>query len=173
MQKDEGLKAGTKLTVNHINFENQKMKVRLAAQVLSHSVSSALLFCRSIGLQDFADCEATAEFCLIINNIFDILNSTNIYAKVELNRPVSPSNIVEMTEYGARYIDYLKNLKDENGTLLILSDRKTGFLGFVVSLTSTLSLYSDLIEKQYIKYLLTYKHSQDHLETFFSAIRIF
>lgn len=60
-----------------------------------------------------------------------------------------------------QYIDYIKNLKDENGTLLISRSRKTEFLGFIVTLTSVLNLHSDLTEKKYLKYFLTYKLSRD------------
>lgn len=108
LQKAEGLKAGTKLTANHINFQNQKMKVRLAAQVLSHSVSSALLFCKKIGLQEFQNCAPAAEFCLIINNIFDILNASNTYSKIELNPPLSPKNVTQIKGLVNNYTEYLK-----------------------------------------------------------------
>lgn len=44
-EKVEGLRAATKLTGRHINFHNEKMNVRLAAQVFSESVSKALIYC--------------------------------------------------------------------------------------------------------------------------------
>ena len=51
--------------------------------------------------------------------------------------------------------------------------RKTGFIGFLVAIRSTQSLFHTLVEKDDapLKYLLTYKLSQDHLELFFGAIR--
>lgn len=48
VQKQEGLRAANKLTDGHINFENQKMKVSLAAQVFSRSVSCALAYMRKL-----------------------------------------------------------------------------------------------------------------------------
>ncbi|KAF2889223.1 hypothetical protein ILUMI_16950, partial [Ignelater luminosus] len=51
LQAREGLRAGTKLTARHINFQNEKMKVSLALQTLSRSVSSALLFCKELNIE--------------------------------------------------------------------------------------------------------------------------
>ena len=51
--------------------------------------------------------------------------------------------------------------------------RKTGFLGFLVAINSTKGIFNTLVEadKAPLKYLLTYKLSQDHLELFFGAVR--
>jgi hypothetical protein len=65
---------------------------------------------------------------------------------------------------------YISNLK-LNGLPAVESSRKTGFLGLIISLKNSLELYSLLKEAYNLKYLLTYKLSQDHLEVFFSAIR--
>lgn len=57
------------------------MKVKLAAQMFSQSVSDALMFCRNnIKLEEFVDCEATCEFICMFNNLFDLLNSRNLNA---------------------------------------------------------------------------------------------
>ena len=51
--------------------------------------------------------------------------------------------------------------------------RKTGFIGFLVAIKSFKGIFHDLVEVEDapLKYLLTYKFSQDHLELFFGAIR--
>ena len=52
-----------------------------------------------------------------------------------------------------------------NGQLITDSLRKTGVLGFVVSASTALCLFDKLVkEQQQLKYLLTYKFNQDHLE---------
>ena len=50
---------------------------------------------------------------------------------------------------------------------------KTGFLGFITCMKSFKSLYKDLCDNvnSNMKFLLTYKFSQDHFQLFFSAIR--
>lgn len=68
-EQEEGLRAVTKLTSRHIFFQN----VRLASQLLSDSVGDVLLYMQTVDAK-FEGCKATAEFCKIINNAFDILN---------------------------------------------------------------------------------------------------
>jgi hypothetical protein len=49
---------------------------------------------------------------------------------------------------------------------------KTGFLGFYITLESLILIAQDLFASENPpKYILTFKFSQDNLETFFSAIR--
>lgn len=95
---NEGLRAGTKLTTRHINYHSEKMKVKLAAQTLSHSVSSALHFCKECNIPGFDNCEATAEFCLNINNIFDIPNARTLCAKNPCRRGLSHENFAARKE---------------------------------------------------------------------------
>jgi len=70
----EGLRAATKLTNRHLHYYNEKMNVCLAAQLLSNSVCDELLYLNGSDT-NFEGCLATAEFSLIFNNVFDILNS--------------------------------------------------------------------------------------------------
>ncbi|KAM3619083.1 uncharacterized protein V6R79_002618 [Siganus canaliculatus] len=62
VQMKDGLHAANKIMHKHVHFDNQKMKVSLAAQTLSHSVAVALRMLRDLGYSQFQDCEATAEF---------------------------------------------------------------------------------------------------------------
>ena len=56
---------------------------------------------------------------------------------------------------------------------MIETRRKTGFLGFLIGIESICGIFKDFVETgmYQLKYLLTYKFSQDHLELFFGAIR--
>lgn len=51
--------------------------------------------------------------------------------------------------------------------------RKTGFVGLLVAINSVNGIFSDLVEKENapLKYVLTHKFSQDHLDLFFEAVR--
>lgn len=71
LQEEEGLKAATKLTKNHISFHTNKMKVKLAAQTLSDSVSCALQFVAKC-IPERQSPDETAKFCKILNDAFDI-----------------------------------------------------------------------------------------------------
>ena len=51
--------------------------------------------------------------------------------------------------------------------------RKTGFIGFLVAIKSIKGIFYDLVEQAEapMKYVLTYKFSQDHLELLLGAVR--
>lgn len=72
-QEVEGLHAANRSTKRHVQFKEAKMNVRLAAQTLSGSVSSALEFLQLID-SNFADAGETAQFGQIINDAFDIMS---------------------------------------------------------------------------------------------------
>jgi hypothetical protein len=62
------------------------MKVRLAMQTFSTSVANAISFCMNdLKLDNFQGADATIEFCLRINKIFDILNTRNLLSKGTYN----------------------------------------------------------------------------------------
>ncbi|KAL7399280.1 hypothetical protein ABVT39_022445 [Epinephelus coioides] len=60
LQTKDGLHATNKITHKHVHFDNQKMKVFLAAQTLSRSVAVALRTLRDLGYSQFKDYEAMA-----------------------------------------------------------------------------------------------------------------
>ena len=66
---------------------------------------------------------------------------------------------------------YILGLKDSTGKRIVDGGRKLGFVGFLVNFKAVKSIYSEFVEKGILKYLLTFKLSQDHLESFFGAIR--
>ena len=55
LQKREGFHLGNKLKEEHIEFTKNKMKVRLATQVLSRSVAKSLLVCQDMKMPDFKE----------------------------------------------------------------------------------------------------------------------
>jgi len=53
LKDKEGLLAANKLNERHIQWNPQKMKVKLAAQTLSSSVAGSLFFCQNdLGLPE-------------------------------------------------------------------------------------------------------------------------
>ncbi|KAF0711424.1 THAP-type domain-containing protein, partial [Aphis craccivora] len=127
---ESGLHAATKLRNCHIHYFKEKMKVRLALQTFSTSVPNAISFCMNdLKLDNFQGADATIEFCLRINNIFDILNTRNLTKN-------------EIFQYIDESINYLAGIQCNEklpncGQRSILnSQRKTGFLGLIICLTS-------------------------------------
>ncbi|KMQ87535.1 thap domain-containing protein 9-like protein [Lasius niger] len=97
IQEREGLHAATKVRRKHIRFLKEKMKDKLAVQVLSTSVADALnFFEHDIRYPEFANADATARFCRIFNNVLDILNSRNKAYKNPTQQCIIPENISSM-----------------------------------------------------------------------------
>lgn len=172
LQQKDILHLGNKLTSKHIKWQNHKMKVSIAAQTLSHSVSAAIKFLRNLNIREFRDSKATSEFILLMNNMFDILNSKSKFGK-HTKAPVTLANLSEIEEYLKNGIDTLKSLKDTAGHPLISGRRKCFIIGFTVSAISIMKICKVLLEREHspFEYVLTYRFSQDVLEMYFSKIR--
>lgn len=160
-----------KLTSRHIQWYKNKMNVKLAVQTLSESCAAALEQLYYDGHPDFTDCIATAQFCRIMNDTFDCLNSRNFYCS-KFKKPLSKNNMKEIFSFFDISIKYLSSITLEvKGKPVIETISKTGFLGLIIDMKNVQFLFYEYIEKGYLEYILTYKLSQDHLEMFFSCIR--
>ena len=172
MQKVEKLSAGNKGGGRHINYQNEKMKVSLAVQVLSSSVADALEFARQLGKLEFQGCEATVQFIRTIDRVFDILNSRNCRGK-GYKAPISKRNVWQTLGFLEKARVELKSLEDTLSIPLYKSRRKMGIVGLLINIESIKWLSHTLLLQDEIpcSFLLTYKFSQDHLELYFGAIR--
>ncbi|CAH2003260.1 unnamed protein product [Acanthoscelides obtectus] len=172
IQSSQGLHLATKIRPRHLQWAREKMKVKIATQTLSKSVADALLYLgEDLKLPSFKDIKATSIFVQMFNDLFDVFNSRNRFAKYLYRRPLSPSTAHTFFQFLDQVTIYISNLKLADVAVLN-SPRKTGFLGFLICIQSLRGLYSTYVEKlKYMKYILTNKLSQDHLELFFGAIR--
>ena len=93
MDKINSLKMIPKITTRHIGDLKfgKAMKVKLAVQVLSHSMSAALNEKLSRGQLE-SSAAATSCYCKKMNDIFDILNSSSPKDKVRFRRPLHLSS---------------------------------------------------------------------------------
>ena len=150
------------------------MNVKLAMQVLSNSVYCSLLFLKKIDdvevQQIFEKCQATAMFCKHFNDMSDILNCKNRFAKDTLNIPLNDENMEKLKNAAENFETYINCLYSADEKKIVQSSRKTGFIGMIICLRNIFQLFKQL-KKLGLTYLLTYKLSQDYIETFFSAIR--
>lgn len=143
LQESEGLHLGTKLRKTHINFCKQKMKVKLATQLLSRSVSEALLYCKdNLHLREFANCGPTAKFILLFNNAFDILNSHKI-SDFQFKQAACQKNIENIKQFYTEFVYYVNNLKFTDGTPVLDSQRKSGFVGLLMGLKALLGMFDE------------------------------
>jgi hypothetical protein len=169
LQPKEGLRAANRLTSADVFFEQQKMKVKLAAQVFSSSVASALSFVRRLGISGFEDSEPTEYFISVVDRLFDIFNSRSPRAK-GFKRPLNISNIDGNLQFLEQAKALLLNLQTSNGIKVHSSKRSLSVIGFVVNINSLAEMAPRLLSVSEMKYLLTYKFSQDHLELYFSCV---
>lgn len=171
LQNTEHFHLANKLRKHHVNFHNQKMKVKLATQLLSNSVATSLDFCReTLKIADFKKSSATAEFTRIFNDLFDVFNSRNL-KQLGHKQPLNTKNKTLVMELLTKAERYIQSLQTSNDDSLLKSGRKTGFIGLLVCIKSTRILFRQLIEEEKIKFLSMYRLSQDHLELFFCNIR--
>lgn len=173
LQDVEGLRLGNKLRKQHVDFFRSKMKVSLAAQTLSSSVADSLEYCRLVlKLNDFQGSEATERFIRTIDELFDFSNSRNPYGK-SYKAPLSRKNEQIWKTRVSEELEYLEKLQSFDKKSIFKGRRCMGFLGLYSACLSVMNIFYDLVnpENLQIKYLLTYKLSQDHLELFFCAVR--
>ena len=171
LQSKDNLYLANKLGAKHVNYNNVKMKVNIAAQTLSLSVATAIDHLRDdLHLPAFQGSAPTCEFIRNIDRLFDHLNAKNPFAKGQ-KAALSLANQDEWQRFFSNVKKYLLTLLDYNRTPLYASQRGQAILGFIISTTSTEGLAMELLGSGKLKYLLPYKYSQDHLEMFFSKIR--
>jgi len=170
LQTELSLKFANKLTGVHIGWKNNKMKVKLAAQLLSSSTAKALQYLKDNNFQRFGDCEATIEYCKSIDQIFDFLNSRCPFSK-GYKSPIFKSNIHFLQDKIIPLINYLSTLKFKN-QLLYTTNKKTFILGFTAAVRSIFEISKTIFtENLNFKYIITYNFSQDHIEMLFGRIR--
>uniref|UniRef100_A0A2S2QFJ3 THAP domain-containing protein 9 n=1 Tax=Sipha flava TaxID=143950 RepID=A0A2S2QFJ3_9HEMI len=114
LEKEQGLRAGTRLTKRHVNFHNDKMNVRLAAQTLSQSVADALTYLKNTN-EDFKEAGPTIEFISFINYVYDILNSRSRFSKSPFKRAISDETLDDYKIYIQHFIKYVKGLQFLDG----------------------------------------------------------
>ncbi|KAK4295516.1 hypothetical protein Pmani_031930 [Petrolisthes manimaculis] len=157
------LKLAPKLTDHHLQVKGpQRQRVKYAVQLLSGTVSKAMKFLGEHGKLESETLVETSEFIQLINDWFDVFNSS-----------------IRTDSAGKRhsFMKSDKQIKVINDTVtLIKCLRVTGkYLpfqkGIVISSKSVVTLYESLKERFNISYILTRRLNQDILEHFFSVIR--
>jgi hypothetical protein len=153
-----------RLTRKHIELGPfLSMRVKLAAQVLSHSVASALAACSALGVLD-RDASQTALFVEKVDNLFDILNSCNFKDVKAFRRPLSATSQMQL--------DYLDECKQFMAQLRFMKNGKASVLlpcqrGFMI----TIQTVQELVHLPGLKFLCTRRLNQDCLEHLFACIR--
>lgn len=170
-EKNLPAKSAPKLTERHIYPDNFfRMKVAPAAQVISNSVSAALLAGKFAPVDPLQNehCVPTANFLKKANDLFDCLNSRSPKDPNPLRRPLSEYN-KEVVTYLKSSLDYIKTWKlmPKNGKSV---PNPACFKGFYLTVNSVLMQWEDM-KLNGAKYLLTSRLNQDPLENLFAVLR--
>lgn len=167
-----------KISPIHLNPNPfQKMSCKLALQIFSNSVSSAIKTSIHTGQLKSKSANDTADFLLELNNTFDVCNSQNLYDKNPNRRPMSSHNkhIFENINKTISTFQNAKKICHKNNKITV----PPCFTGIVWSLTAIKQLYE--IERSTAEnifpsnektfFLLTNRLNQDPLENMFSIMR--
>lgn len=190
-QYAEGMHCACKIKNRHVHFSNEKMKVFLAAQVLSSSTSLALTYIeKDLKVDEFQGASATAQYCKTVNDAFDLLNTKNLFCKTPGRKAITIESLPKIKILVENLISYFESLrinvpkKISNVSIANESEQisiqksvldtklvRTGFVGLIICLKNLVSICEMLFSKKIITYFLSYKISQDHVEMLFALIR--
>lgn len=167
--KKRTIRLAPKLNDIHVKPNNfQKMRVKLAAHVLSRTVASAINTYVDLNLIEVA-ARDTADFVNKINNLFDLLNSSTLRSPNKYKRAFCGKDY--QIKFLEEMLTFFSNLK------LVRSDGQKdvtkimNFIhGFQVSIKSLLQVHEDLKSAE-IKFIFTRRLNQDCLENFFGKVR--
>ncbi|PIK40700.1 hypothetical protein BSL78_22455 [Apostichopus japonicus] len=173
-----GLRFVHKLTYEHLNLTpSLRMRVYLAAQVLSKTVANAL---ESMGKPELS---STILFIRTINDWFDCLNVANTKQHFQgRNANLAPYKSVDDERFKWLENDFLGFLDEwyaesQSAEDVPKKDRYKLFIsretysGMHITVKSFVSLAKELLQNPSVEYVLSEKFSQDPLEEYFSKQR--
>ncbi|XP_026743754.1 uncharacterized protein LOC113505320 isoform X2 [Trichoplusia ni] len=172
---DDEIRLVNKLTESLINKEKlKKMKVKLAAQVFSQRVSSALRFSGKHGILP-AECEGTADFLLIFDKLFDSFNGHSYQDDSKMYKSCVKKN----SPHFQLWDDLLptlesirfKSISKKNGIDQIKYEMIPSIKNWILNIKTFKEMWEYLSSNYKITNLITRNFNQDPLENFFSSIR--
>ncbi len=99
---------------------------------MSSSMADAIEFLHEVDISDFEDAAGTVEFLCQIDRIFDFLSSSSVFAKGD-KKPVSAKALFHIGQLLSRRQDYLKQLTDSWGNIMVHHPKKAFVQGFIMS----------------------------------------
>lgn len=139
-----------KLTKQHIECEQNKMKVSLAAETFSKSVANSMMYLMNSSYPGFADCEGSIRYSTLFNDLFDVFNTGHTDIMDNNNNNVFK---IPLSEQTAEYVlplldkcfDYISSLK-LHGENILYTKQKTGYLGFMINIISLKQIFNDYVK---------------------------
>lgn len=168
-EKNKSLKLAPKLSESHIKPSNfEKTLARYATELLSNTVATALSC--YIDFQAMSEsAKETVKFIKLINDLFDVLNSSTVHSTCEYQQAFCGSGT--QTTFMNDMLHFFKSLKVINSTTGRDVTSTAKFItGYQVTITSILLLFTDLKLEGYNN-LLTRRLNQDVTDIFFGQVR--
>lgn len=159
-----------KLSYTHIEWEKNKISVRIADQTLSESTANAMQILCDQKNHLFITCSETIHFIRNFNKLFDIFNAEHKNSENKFKIGLNESNAQEVFEFLNYMISYIKTLTIRRINILE-SNRSTGFIGFIINIESLKIMYHELILTKKLPIILLFYLGQDLLESLFPRIR--
>ena len=157
------IKMAPKLTQKHIELPPfSPLRVKLATQVLSHSVAAGITTMVSLGALP-KEAQPTADFAEKMVRLFNYFNSQTMSSAAPLRSAITADSdhIAFLTECRT----WLLTIKSGNGR------KPPCLVGWQMAINCLLLLWLDLQEHHDFTCLLTNRLNQDCLENLFSVIR--
>lgn len=174
-QSTENFNLYNKLSMQHINWHQMPMNVKLAAETISKSVADTLEQLKNDQYEEFKDCDGTIEFLRYFNDAFDILNFAEKNARInKYKQPICEETVEEIFSFAERFQQYIKRLElqlTRKRVPILKSSAQRGFFGFYHNFTSLKGIFEDLVKEGPLEVFYPFQFSQDHLENFFSLVR--
>lgn len=167
-QKNKKSRMLPKLTDSHLQPDTfQKMNVKLAIQIFSHSVASAIKTCIETNELQSDTAESTAYFIQLMNNLFDTLNSRIQFSPNPYKCALSKENpiVKETLEEASNILTMLQKINLKTGK----TSTPPCFTGLIHTINAILQFSEE--QENECRYLLTNRLNQDALENLFSIYR--
>ena len=175
---DDNLNKLVRITDDHVKLSPQlRMRVRLAAQVLSTSMSLA------ISARNDPEMTETANFCLKFDKWFDCLNGRYLKSEVIKRKPdlaaYKSVDDVRFSWLRTEFLDWLTEWESEIESFpgLTKSERNKFLLsaqtteGLRITTMAFTSLVKELLGEDGVEFIMPEKLNQDRLEVFFGKLR--
>ncbi|VEN55423.1 unnamed protein product, partial [Callosobruchus maculatus] len=161
------LKITHKLTLDQLHVAGpQRQRVKYAAKLFSHTMSSAISRCGTLGsltAENWVDC---ADFFKLVNDWFDVFNVSSPVTDSRARNRAYGLALEEQNKILDKMSEVMKELQviDSRGKLPFQK-------GILLSNSALKMLLEDLKRRFSIQYLLTRRINQDVIENFFGVIR--
>lgn len=161
---DQGdFKIAYKISRYHLTVKGSELQnVKTAVNVMSETVGNAIKYLGSKGKLESNNWQATANFILLVDKWFDLLNSSGLasdkFSRRCFRNSADQRNILE---------EMINTMKQTN----VLGKTFPFIKGIIISSLSLMNLFSDLEIIYDMKYIITRRLNQDVVENFFGIIR--